>query len=49
MTTPFKMLEIVMLHQMPLSPRNVWISTIAIGTRNAENTILFTEGGMVFP
>ena len=48
-STPLKILEMVMLHQIPLSPRAVLVRTRAMGIRRAVNTILVTEGGSVRP
>ena len=46
---PFNMLDIVMLHQMPVRASAVWMSASAMGIRRAVNRMLTSEGGMVFP
>ena len=47
--TPLKILDIVMLHQMPLRARGVSQRNSAMGIRSAVNTMLITEGGIVRP
>ena len=46
---PFTILEMVILHQIPLSPKSVRINNKASGIRSAVKTMLFTEGVSVFP
>ena len=43
------MLETVMLHQMPSSPREVFVRTMAAGIRREVKTMPTREGGRVFP
>lgn len=43
------MLDIVMLHHIPVRAREVWIRASAIGIRRAVNRMLTSEGGTVFP
>ena len=43
------MLEIVILHQIPFSPKAVDVSAIAIGIRAAVKIILEIDGGIVLP
>lgn len=46
---PFKILEIVILHQIPFSPSTVEVKSIAIGILAVVRTTLTTDGGSVFP
>ena len=48
-TTPFRKLEILMLHQIPFSPSAVPDRISAIGIRADVSTTLSTAGGIVFP
>ena len=48
-TTPFKIEEIVTLHQMPSNPSAVDDKSSAIGMRAAVKIILTKLGGSVFP
>ncbi len=43
------MLVLVMLHQIPLSPKAVCVRTSARGILDAVNMMLTIEGGTVFP
>ena len=40
---PFIILEMVILHQIPLSPKSVRINNKASGIRSAVKTMLFTD------
>ena len=44
-----KILEIVMLHQIPFSPSAVCVSSMAKGIRAAVSTMPTTDGGTVRP
>ena len=48
-TIPFKVLEILMAHQTPLTPSPAAVSPIANGTRSRLNVILMMAGGTVRP
>ena len=48
-TNSFKMLEIVMLHQIPFNPSAVAVKSIAIGILAVVRITLTIDGGNVFP
>lgn len=48
-TIPFKVLEILMAHQTPATPKPVAPNPMAKGTRNILKVILITAGGTVRP
>ena len=48
-TMPFTILLMLILHQIPFSPRGVRINIYASGIRIAVNRIPTIDGGNVFP
>lgn len=46
---PFRVLDIVILHQIPLRPKAVPVSNRARGILAEVSTIPTTDGGMVLP